>query len=101
MTNRPHKPERGDDQSEMIDQLMNEFCQRMMRYGCDSVQVMASVHKEKEGVTSSRTCGYGNWYARKGLVQEFIESDQARTASFIEHTEFQIPDDEDIGGADE
>jgi hypothetical protein len=89
------------DNIKMLDQLMVEFTKRALQYGCDAVQVLTTVYDEKTGDTQTRNCGNGNWYARKGMIQEFSDEDRARTASFIEHSEFQIDDEGfDFGGDD-
>ena len=57
-----------DDDKKMLDQLMVEFSKRAIKYGCDAVQVLTTIYDEKTGKTATRTCGNGNWYARKGMV---------------------------------
>ena len=90
------------EETKLLDQLMVEFCARAKKYGCDTVQVFVSMYDDKTGDTKTRNVGNGNYYARKGIVQEFLSEDQARTASFIEHSEFQIDEDGfDFGGDDD
>lgn len=84
-----------DEQKKDIDKLMADFCKRMISYGCDAVQIVSSSFDSSSCSTETRHYGLGNWYARKGMVTEFIETDKARTHSYVEHTEFQIPDDSD------
>jgi hypothetical protein len=78
---------------ELAEKLMSEFVERAMKYGFDSIQVNGSVML-KNGDTRALDCGRGNWFSRVGLVREFLNADKARTASYVEHSEFQIDLDE-------
>jgi hypothetical protein len=44
----------------------------------DAVQIMAS-WQTPQNCTACGKRGSGNWYARQGMAQEFIDEDQART----------------------
>jgi hypothetical protein len=46
--------------------------------GFDAVQIVAS-RIEPDGSTRSFMRGAGNWFARRGLCEAFIERDQADT----------------------
>ena len=76
------------DQHKDLEKLMEDFCKRMTAYGCDSVQVLASVTDAKEATTQAKRRGLGNWYARKGMAQEFIDEDRTRTEEHIKENEF-------------
>lgn len=43
----------------------------------DAIQILASM-SEEDG-TRTFFHGAGNWYARRGMAQEFVNVDQART----------------------
>jgi hypothetical protein len=48
----------------------------------DCVQILVS-SVEPDGGTVSHFNGSGNWYARRAMCQEFIETDQAKTMAQI------------------
>lgn len=59
-------------------------CISIMSEHFDAVQVHACF-LTPENQTQRLSLGSGNWYARKGMAQEFLEMDQAQTvASEIE-----------------
>lgn len=82
---------------EMAERLVSEFAERALSYGFDSVQVVGSLMLDN-GDTRALDCGRGNWFARVGLVREFLNADKARTSSFIEHSEFLLDDEDEFGG---
>jgi hypothetical protein len=57
--------------------LINESAAKLAEH-FDSVQIVAS-RVEESGGTRSWHGGLGDWYARRGLCEEFIERDQSRT----------------------
>lgn len=54
--------------NEMLDRAVNVLMEHF-----DAVQILAT-YTDGEG-TLGLTRGGGNWYARKGMVQEFIDRD--------------------------
>ena len=64
-----------------------EACLSRLRELCSSVQILASV-MNPDGTTSGCFKGTGDWYARKGLAQEFLDRDQARSFCDVKQTEF-------------
>lgn len=46
----------------------------------------------EDGITNVIDVGCGNYYARKGMAQAFLEKDQARTQCDVQHEEYP-PDD--------
>lgn len=55
---------------------MNAFCLRVIeQYGIDSIQILAS-RVDANGTACIRH-GFGNWYARTGMAQEFLEQERA------------------------
>lgn len=68
--------------------MSNEEIQAILRRAAadlgehfDAVQIVASRIDEKTGSTTPHHAGTGNWFARRGLCQQFIEMDQADTAA--------------------
>jgi hypothetical protein len=72
-----------NDQTKDLDALVSDFCRRAQLYGCDTVQVLMTIHNEAKQETYTKKEGRGNWYARQGLAHEFLKEDEARTAECI------------------
>ena len=79
---------------EMLEELVEDFCRRAQLYGCDAVQVLLSLHNDKDGTRVLKN-GRGNWYSRQGMAKEFIDEGFARTENSIRVTEFDEPEDGD------
>ena len=86
-------PMNENDKLDDAMRLVSDFTKRAMCYGFDSIQVLGT-RIDDQGDTRSVECGAGNWYARMGVVKEFMNADRARTESFIEHSEFSIDPEE-------
>lgn len=82
----------NEEDLKMLEDLVSDFCRRSQLYGCDAVQVLLSSHDGASQDTRILKDGRGNWYARKGLAQEFIDEDHARTENYIRVNEF--PEDD-------
>ncbi len=78
----------NDEQTKDLDALVSDFCRRAQLYGCDTVQVLMTIHNEAKQETYHKNWGRGNWYARQGLAREFLKEDEARTAEYVRVTEF-------------
>lgn len=48
----------------------------MLKEHFDSVQILATW--DEEGETRVMRPGFGNWYARQGMAQEFVEMDRCQ-----------------------
>ncbi len=64
--------------------MTREEAERILQGSCaqlaehfDAIQILASRVRE-EGDTLRVWWGSGNWYARQGMAQEFIHTEQAR-----------------------
>lgn len=77
-----------DQNQALLDDLVADFCRRAQLYGCDAVQVLLSVHDNIKQTTNVLKQGRGNWYTRKGLAQEFIDEDLARTENNVRIKEY-------------
>lgn len=84
----------ASDNKNDLDRLIREFCIRAQSYGCDAVQLLLSVHDSKTQVTTSKQYGLGNWYARVGLANEFIDEGRTRVEEYIKVTEFGEEEDD-------
>lgn len=65
-------------------QAYAESTARRLSEHFDSVQILVSV-LEADGSTRMHMAGSGNWYARRGMAQMFVESDQANTMGHCLH----------------
>lgn len=65
---------------EMLVELMDR-CLRDLGEHFDSVQLIGSFVTD-DGQTQRVTRGIGNWYARIGMAQEFLEMDAAQTTAY-------------------
>ena len=64
---------------EMIDVKLNELSEY-----CDSVQILASWNGlDNPENTHSSFRGFGNWYARVGMVNRFAEEERAKIQNQI------------------
>jgi hypothetical protein len=74
-----------DTRCNAIDEIMEKMFAQLGEY-VDHVQV----HISFEGGEGTQCIhhGMGNWFARKGMAQEFIERDQARNHHDIKACEF-------------
>lgn len=65
---------RAEHIKSVIDQKLNELSEY-----CDSVQVLASWNGMDEP-ENTHSCfrGFGNWYARMGMVNRFVEEENAK-----------------------
>lgn len=61
-----------EKQAEQILHEVDVFCARLMELGCDSVQMVATAHREGD-CWGRLSRGKGNLYARFGAVQEWME----------------------------
>ena len=62
---------------EAVNQILDQFLPKLMEH-CDCVQVLVSFPSETGG-TAHNFQGRGNWFARQGMAQEFVNMDQAQT----------------------
>ena len=76
----------------MLIELLDE-CLRCLGEHLESVQIIGSFVNDN-GETERVTRGAGNWYARIGMAQEFLEMDAAQTTAF-ELSKILPPMDED------
>jgi len=66
--------ERADHIKKVIEQKLNELSEY-----CDSVQILASWNgMDEPDNTHSSFRGFGNWYARMGMVSRFTEEESAK-----------------------
>ncbi len=79
------------DITDALQKHMDKFAAVLSEYA-DAVQIHVT-WTDADGDTHCLHRGLGNWHARRGMVHEFIERDQARTLSEVEHTEY--PEDRD------
>jgi hypothetical protein len=66
-----------ESRQKAIDQILAHFLPKLMEH-CDCVQVLVSF-PSMTGGTAHNFQGYGNWFARQGMAQEFVTMDQAQT----------------------
>lgn len=71
--------------------LLEEMAARLGEH-FDAVQILVSWNEY--GLTNCAKRGVGNWYARQGMAQEFIDQDQAQTLA-REVSLSQLRDDPD------
>ena len=66
--------ERADHIKAVIEQKLSELSEY-----CDSVQILASWNgMDEPDSTHSAFRGFGNWYARVGMVNRFAEEENAK-----------------------
>lgn len=53
-----------EDLQKVIDELMFKY---------DAVQIFVTSYDGKTGYTKDMAMGYGNWFARRGMIQEWLE----------------------------
>ncbi len=74
-----------DDEPETPDVLqeitciVDQFTAKCMEMGCDSVQANITIRQAISGNTMRIDRGRGNWYARIGSCQEWLEADREKT----------------------
>lgn len=61
-----------EELSNHVDRIAQDLAEHF-----DAVQILAS-HCEADGTMCMKR-GRGNWYARQGMAQEFIQSNEAET----------------------
>ena len=72
---------KDDQKTEQVKKVVEAKLAELSEY-CDAVQIMATWSSpEDPSNTYSCSKGFGNWYARIGLANKFIEEDHARTAT--------------------
>lgn len=59
----------------------------------DAVQILAS-NLEPDGSTHGQKRGSGNWYARQGMAQEFIQEDIANEHATMIARKLDPPDED-------
>lgn len=62
-----------------LQELISNKCMDLCEH-CNAVQIMATVINE-DGSTTCIKQGWGDWYSRQGMAQEFIKEDNSRTAA--------------------
>ncbi len=63
-----------------LEGLMDQCLEILGEY-FDAAQILCS-YVDDDGQTCRATRGKGNWYARCGMAQEFLEMDAAQTTAF-------------------
>jgi len=56
--------------------LLQETARKLAEH-FDAVQILASWQAEEDGEWAMEYNGSGNWYARRGMMQEVLQSDEA------------------------
>lgn len=80
--------------------LICKIADELAEKGFDAVQIVAS-RIEDDGGTRAFQGGAGNWYARRGLCEQFIERDQADTSARILGSALNPPDEGDSWKSEE
>lgn len=78
----------NEDQRKIVD----DAARRLGEF-FDCVQIVVSCPTENNGTRCIKS-GMGNWYARRGMCQEFCEEDSARTTAREIGEELKDPPDE-------
>ena len=60
-----------------VQRLLEASAARLMEH-CDSVQIFVTKHDGGAETTESYHWGLGNWYARYGMVREWVEKENAK-----------------------
>ena len=76
--------------TEEIDKICERFAKELGEF-VDHANFMISFENEK-GETQGTFAGFGNWHARRGLAQEFLDREIARSRCDIEHFEYRTGD---------
>lgn len=50
---------------------------------CDAVQIFVTQHNAEEGITMAVDRGDGNWYARYGMVKEWVGQEDCRAQQIV------------------
>lgn len=75
------------ERTDHIDKEIEKFLSSIAEY-VDVAQIMVSF-QTSERQTMCTKDGFGNWYARIGMAEEFIEQDMARTQYEIKTKEYE------------
>ena len=72
---------KDEQKTEQVKKVVEAKLAELSEY-CDAVQIMAT-WSSPENPSNTFSCfkGFGNWYARIGLVTKFTEEESARTAA--------------------
>jgi len=73
--------------------VLNKLIPRLQEAGADAVQIHVT-WVDENGLTHTRHHGLGNWNARRGMAQQFIEEDSARNNCQVEYTEYREEGDD-------
>jgi len=70
-----------EEKTEQVKKVIEAKLAELSEY-CDAVQIMATWSSPQDP-SNTYSCfkGFGNWYARIGLVNKFVEEDAARTSA--------------------
>jgi hypothetical protein len=69
--------------TDQINKLIEAKIAELSEY-CDALQIMATWSSQEDpNNTYSTSKGFGNWYARVGLVHKFCEEERARTQAQV------------------
>ena len=67
----------NDSTNESLTQLIDNSLEALMEH-FEAVQILATTHDSISGDTYDWMRGSGNWYARRGLADNFISKDKAQ-----------------------
>lgn len=82
----------ADKQADIVDQKLQEAIKLLSEH-CDSVQIFAEF--TEAGETVKAELGHGSFYARLGMAQEFLQTNNARVFHHVKKMEFSNKQDED------
>ncbi len=67
-----------EDAKQMIEAIASQLSEHF-----EAVQILVSF--PQDGGTQGLNAGRGNWYARQGMAQEFLQREQAREIAYAIH----------------
>jgi hypothetical protein len=64
------------EEKERVGELMKKAAADLREAGCEAVQIVVC-YRDADSTAMACT-GQGNWYARRGMLQEILEKDKAK-----------------------
>lgn len=86
-----------DNNMERLSKLCDEAATRLREH-CDSVQIFVTYHGEDGQSTGSYEVGRGNFFARQGQIQEWLEIQQQYQRNEAIRRDARSRDDDDKDG---
>lgn len=75
-----------DKEMERLSKLMDKVLEELHREGMEHIQIFATWNEQ--GKTHFLKNGTGNFYARIGMCQEFLETQSSRVHHHVRYNEF-------------